>query len=102
MDARDRWEAKLALAMLPIGGTMTAVSAIAGITVALRTIDVLIRPHPGAVWLLSWCIGAFVIAVRNVTCSIETMSAFDWRPLPGILGWSAVAAGTYPGWWLDG
>lgn len=90
--AQER-EARIALAMLPVGGAFLVGSALALVAVAALAIDLLVRGVLG--WTLVWCGLAAAVAVWNARAGIEMMSAFDWRPLPLALALSAAVLG---GW----
>ena len=93
------WESRVALAMLPAGAVMTLVSVVATAAVALLALDTLVRRPAEAVRLIAWCIAAGLVGLRNTVLSIETMSAFEWRPMAQVLALSALVAIAYPGWW---
>lgn len=97
MTRRDRMEAGLALAMLPVGGTLTVVSALALVAVAALAAATVLGGGTAAT--LVWCAFSLWGAVWNLVRSIEIMSAFDWQPLPGVLLVSAAILATFPGWW---
>lgn len=85
--------------MPAVGAVMTFVSVIAFLVVGVLVVDTLLR-RPAAAWLLTWCLAAFAVAIRNAVTSIETMNSRAWRPM----AWVALASGlivlAYPGWWL--
>lgn len=96
MTPADRREAALALAMLPVGGALLVIFALA--TPVL--VAVAIGFATGGDWPLAlWCWAAAVAAVWNAVRAIEVMSAFDWRPLPALLARCAAVAAAWPGWW---
>ncbi|WP_375391967.1 hypothetical protein [uncultured Sphingomonas sp.] len=90
----QRREARIALAMLPVGGLFLLVSAIAFVAVMAGAVVALAMG--GWPWsLLLWCIFAAVVAAWNARAGIEMMSAFDWRPLPLAL---LLSAAVVTGW----
>lgn len=94
MNSADRREARVALAMLPIGATVLIASAIGLIAVLMLTLDVVVRGDLS--WLvLLWCAIAGTVALWNARAGIAMMSAFDWRPLPATL---LRSAGVVAGW----
>lgn len=102
MAPRQRWEARLALGMLPAGGVMTLVSVAAFVWVALLALDTLVRRPAAMGWLLAWCLAATAAAARNVVKSLETMSSLEWRPLVQVALLSCLVLVAYPGWWVHG
>jgi hypothetical protein len=100
MTPRDRTESRIALAMLPVGATMTFVSVVAFVTIMILLVATLVQRPGAAMLMLGWCAAALGIAVFNTLKSIETMSAFDWRPMVPVGALSALITATYPGWWM--
>ncbi|MBB4153805.1 hypothetical protein GGQ80_001711 [Sphingomonas jinjuensis] len=100
MTARDRREGRVALAMLPVGTLLTLAAGIGMIAVTALGIDTAIRWPDGAGWMLAWCGLAAVAGWWNLKRSLEVLSAFDWRPVPGIVAVSAAIVALHPGWWL--
>ncbi len=100
MTPAQKREARVALAMLPVGGTVLVVSAFALILVAALGLDMLVRRPPGWGWPAAWALAAAAVAIRNMRAGIAIMSAFDWRPLPAVLLVSGAIAAAWPGWWL--
>ena len=100
MNRRDRLESNIALAMLPVGGTMLVVAVVAAIAVLILVFDTVVQRPLEAEWLFAWSAAALVVAAINARRAIEVMSAFDWRPLKliGLLSIAIVVA--YPGWWM--
>ena len=99
--ARDRrWEVRLTRAMPTMGAVMTFVSVIAFLVVGVLVVDTLLRRPAAAVWLLTWCMAAFAVAVRNAMKSIETMNSRAWRSMARVALASGLIALAYPGWWL--
>lgn len=101
MNAAQRREARIALAMLPIGATILIASVLAFVAVvALAVLTLFTRPaHWG--WTDLWCVLTAAVAIRTARAGIEIMSAFDWRPLPGTLALSGGVVAAWPGWWLN-
>ncbi len=65
----QRREARIALAMLPIGGTFLVVSAVAFVAVAALALVTL--SAGGATWrLLLWCVAAAAVAIWNARAGI--------------------------------
>lgn len=91
-NAAHRWEARVAIAMLPVGGTVLVVSAFALLLVGGLGVDVTIRQPAGWGWVAGWSTVAAGVALRNMRAGIAMMSAFDWRPLPLTLLLSALVA----------
>ena len=81
--------------MLPIGGTVMVVSAIALAAIVTLGVDIGLRRPGGWGWWLAWCLVAAGVTLWHVRSGIEMMSAFDWRPLPGTL---LRSAGVMAGW----
>ena len=100
MDRRATIESRVALAMLPVGGTMTIVSVAAFVAVLVLAVDTMVQRPAAAGWLFAWCTAALIVAAVNLRRSIEVMSAFDWRPLVAIGLRSIALVAAYPGWWL--
>lgn len=100
MNAAQRREARIALAMLPIGAMVLIASALTFVAVVgLAILTLFARPaHWG--WTELWCMLAAAIAIGNTRSGIEIMSAFDWRPLPGTVALSGGVVASWPGWWL--
>ena len=94
-----RREARLALAMLPVGVTVMIVSAVAFIAVVLLA---LATPFRGETWLpmLLWALVAAAVAARNIFAGIAITAAFDWRPLPLTLILSVLIVAAWPGFWV--
>ena len=90
MTPAHKREARVSLAMLPVGGTVLIVSAFALILVAALGMDVAIRRPSGWAWVAGWSVLAVIVALRNMRAGIAMMSAFDWRPLPFTLLLSAL------------
>ena len=94
MTPAQRWEGRLALAMLPVGAITLVVSAFALLSVLVLGGDVAVRQPSAAGWTIGWCAFAAVIAWWNMRAGIAMMCAFDWRPLPfASLRSAAVVAG---------
>jgi hypothetical protein len=100
MTRRDRIESRIALAMLPVGATMTLVSVVAFIVVVLLALATIAHRPEAAAPLLIWCVAALGVAAFNTVKSIETMSAFDWRSIIPVGVSSVLITLAYPGWWL--
>lgn len=101
MTRADRWEAALALAMLPVGVTLGLLSALASVGLLFLSVLALIWGvgEPRLLLLAAWCfVGGAVLAWAAVA-AIEVVSAFDWRPLPRILVGIAIVAAACPLWW---
>lgn len=96
LNSRQRAEAALALAMLPIGGTLFV---LCGLAIPVLAILAVVAAARGALPIAAWCAAAALVACWNAVRGIEVMSAFDWRPLPAVLLRSALLIGAYPGWW---
>lgn len=93
-----RREARIALAMLPVGAVVTIVSALAFFAVAALA---LASPlYGGSWWWTLWAIVAAAVALRNTLAGIAIMAAFDWRPVPLALLTSGLIVAAWPGWWL--
>ena len=96
----DRSEARLNLAMLPVGIALAVISAIAFVAVVGLAIATIVRQGDDWGWYLGWSMIAAAVALRNLAKSLETMSALDVRGTAVTLGWSAGIVLLYPGWWL--
>jgi hypothetical protein len=81
MTGKDRREAQVALAMLPVGVTVMVVSALAFVAVVLFA---LATPFRGGAWWWgeAWALVAAAVALRNTLAGIAITAPFDWRPLP--------------------
>lgn len=86
MTPAQRREARVALAMLPVGAIVTIVSFVAFFAVAAFALSL---PGRGP-WHWLWTIGALGVAVHNTLRGIALLSTFDWRRLPAILLLSAL------------
>lgn len=100
MNSAQKREARVALAMLPVGGTVLVASAFALILVAALGLDMLVRRPPGWGLPAAWALVAAAVAIRNMRAGIAIMSAFDWRPLPAVLLVSGAVVATWPEWWV--
>lgn len=92
-------ESRLALAMLPLGATMT-IAAVAGFVSALVFAgQVALEAPDDAGWRLAWAAAAAAVALYVIRKGIETMCTFDWRVavLPLLL--AATIVGTSPAYW---
>lgn len=101
MTRAQRREARLALAMLPVGAAVLVVSALAFVAVVALA---LATPWVGGAdwrWTEMWCLLAGTVALRNARAGIGVMSAFDWRPVPAVLALSGAVVAAWPGWWLQ-
>ena len=101
MTRAQRLEAGLALAMLPVGVVLGLISALGAAMLLILTIPALLFAISGAVsWSLPvWCFGGGAALVWAAVGSIEVVSAFDWRPLPGVLAAVALTTVASPFWW---
>lgn len=93
--ADQRREARIALAMLPVGVIVLVAAVLAFVAVLALAI---VSPFAGRAalgWVEAWCLLADVVAVRNARAGIEMMSAFDWRPLPVTLFLSVVVVAAW-------
>jgi hypothetical protein len=99
MTPAQQREARIALAMLPVGVVIMVVSAVAFVAVVLLA---LVTPIRGGAWewTLLWAIVAAVVAARNTLAGIAITAAFDWRPVPLVLLLSTLIVAAWPGWWL--
>lgn len=100
MDRYARFESRLALAMLPVGGALTLAAVGGFLAAGLLAIDTVMRRPAAMGWLLAWCVAAAVVAVFNAVKAIETMSSFSWTPLVPLAAASVAIVVAYPGWWL--
>jgi hypothetical protein len=100
MDARDRAEARLNLAMLPAGVVLVVVTAVALVAVLGFAIDLLVVQGADWPWYFGWSLAAAAVALRNLGKSFETMSALDVPGTLATLAWSAAIVVAWPGWWL--
>lgn len=100
MTPAHRREARVALAMLPVGVLVMVVSALAFVAVVLLA---LAAPFLGGQWWWTeaWALVAAAVALRNTLAGIEITAAFDWRPLPLVVLLGGAVVGAWPGWWLD-
>lgn len=94
MTPAHKREARVALAMLPVGGIVLVASVVGLLAILALALDGLIRGE-GAWLLMLWCVVATAAAVWNMRAGIAMMSAFDWRPLPLAL---LRSAGVVAGW----
>jgi hypothetical protein len=86
MTPAQRREARVALAMLPVGAIVTVFSFVAFFAVLAFALSL---PWRGA-WYWVWTAGALAVAGRNTLAGIAIMSSFDWRRLPSVLILSAL------------
>lgn len=86
MTPAQRREARVALAMLPVGVVVTVVSFVAFFAVAAFALGL---PWRG-VWYWVWTAGALLVAGRNTLTGIAILSSFDWRRLPAVVLLSAI------------
>ena len=100
LTGRDRLEATLTLALLPIGVLMLAAAIVGLIAVVALGIDTALfgRMRDGA--LVLWCLFAAAVSVRNVIGSLKALSAFSWRGHFVTLLWSAAVVLVWPRWWI--
>ncbi len=100
MTPADRSEARLNLAMLPVGIALAVVSAVALVAVVGLAFWTMAGGGNTWPWYFGWSCLAACVALRNLAKSLETMSALDMRGTLVTLGWSAGIVLLYPGWWL--
>ncbi len=100
MTPADRSEARLNLAMLPVGIALAVISAIAFVAVAALAISTIVQQGDSWIWYLGWSLIAAAVALRNLARSLETLSSLDVRGTLVTLAWSAGIVLSYPGWWL--
>lgn len=100
MDARQRADARLHLAMLPAGVFLVVVSGVAFVAMLGLALWMLAVQGGNWGWYCIWGLAAAVIAARNFLKSIESLSALDVRGTLVTLGWSAAIVAVWPGWWL--
>lgn len=95
-----RWEAGLALAMLPVGVVLGVMTALASIALLIGAIPALMIAGfgMGDWWLPAWCFAGGAMLAWVAVTAIEIVSAFDWRPLPRALAAVAAVAASCP-WW---
>jgi hypothetical protein len=86
MTPSQRSEARVALAMLPIGAIITIVSFVAFFAVAAFAVSL---PWRG-VWYWAWTVGALGVAAHNTLKGLAILSTFDWRRVPPVLLLSAI------------
>jgi hypothetical protein len=96
----DRSEARLNLAMLPVGIALAVISGLAFMAVVALAIATIVRQGDAWGWYLGWSLVAAAVALRNLAKSLESMSALDVRGTAVTLGWSAGIVLIWPGWWL--
>jgi hypothetical protein len=100
MTLADRSEARLNLAMLPVGIALAVISGLAFVAVVGLAIATIVQQGDDWGWYLGWSLLAAAVAVRNLATSLETMSALDVRGTLVTLGWSAGIVLLFPRWWL--
>lgn len=100
MDARQRADARLHLAMLPAGVFLVAISGVAFVAVLGLALWVLAVQGDNWGWYFGWALAAAAVAARNALKSIESLSALDVRGTLITIGWSAAIGVAWPGWWL--
>jgi hypothetical protein len=95
MDAGQRREARVAMAMLPAGAILAVGSLLA---VPVLLLFAIIGLFGGIGWRMElWYLLAAAVGLRNGVKGIEIVSAFDWRPLPfALILWALVVA-LHPG-----
>lgn len=101
MTRSQRLEARLSLAMLPVGLTLGLGSALGAAALLLFAVPALIMAITGNAtwWIFGWCLGGGLALGWSAVTSIEVVSAFDWRPLPRVLLGIALAALASPFLW---
>ena len=101
MTRAARRATRVALAMLPVGAAAFVAAALGGVAAAALAMAAAFGAvaHPG--WTIVWSLAALAVAWRNLLAGIAVMSAFDWRPLPGIVASGVAIVAAWPGWWLD-
>lgn len=101
MTRADRWEAAIALAMLPVGVTLGLLSALASVLLLLLSIIALFWGFGDLPLMLlaGWCFGGGTVLAWAAVSAIELLSTLDWRPLPRILAGIALVAVACPLWW---
>ena len=85
MTPAQRREARIALAMLPIGAAVLVASILALAAVIALAVAAPFLGMPSLLLLEGWCAFAAAAALWNARGGIALMSAFDWRPLPLVL-----------------
>jgi hypothetical protein len=97
----QRREARISLAMLPIGAAL-ALAAVAGSIAAVALgLSEVIRQDGNSGWYVGWALLAAALGVRNLVRSLQNMSALDVGGMLVTAGISAVIVAAYPGWWLS-
>ena len=96
---RDRLEAQLTLALLPVGVAMSAAATIGFVAVAALTVAAVATGRTQGGVLLLWCAFAAVVALRNLIGSLKALSALSWSGHLVSASWSAAVLLSYPGWW---
>jgi hypothetical protein len=100
MDVRARSEARLHLAMLPLGVLLTLAGALGFLAFTFFAIFVPLHHAREWGWKEAWLIAAAALAVRNLAAGIATMSALDWKQgLLTLVLWGLIVL-AYPGWWI--
>jgi hypothetical protein len=100
MDAQQRAEARLHLAMLPLGIILTLAGVAGFLAFAVFAILVPLHHIHAWGWKEIWLIAAAALAVRNLIAGIATMSALDWKQGLLTIGLWGVVVLAYPGWWI--
>ena len=87
--------------MLPVGVTFGLVSVIGSAAMLFFAIPALFLATVGAAswWTPLWCLGGGAALAWAAGRSIEVVSAFDWRPLPGVLAAVGLTAAASPFLW---
>lgn len=98
--ARHTVESRIALAMLPLGAAITLASVLAVVALTMLAATLMWRWPADLHWWLTWTAAAGAAACYGVRKGIETMSTFDWHVTLRPLTLGAVAALSYPAWWL--
>lgn len=94
------FESRVALAMLPLGASMTLAAAAGGIGTIVFAILLMWRWPANGGWWLGWSVAAVLAAAFILRRGIATMCTFDWRVAVAPILVGAGIAIAYPGWWF--
>jgi hypothetical protein len=97
----QRREARVSLAMLPVGAALVLAAAAGSIAAVALGLSEVIRQDGDWGWYVGWALLAAALGVRNLVRSLQNMSALDVGGTLVTVGLSAVIVAAYPGWWLS-
>ncbi len=100
MTPAQRCEGKISFAMLPVRAVLVVAAVLGILAVFALALLHLATQDANWGWYVGWSVVALAFGLRNLTKSLEAMSALDVRGALATIGLSAIIVAAYPGWWL--